>query len=104
MPENLGCFMKRGEVGTLLGGEGGEGLEEMELSGGEEFWVMKRNSVENVVGEESTIGALFAKQEGVGSTEGGMKFVGLASEELAENGAGGDWGEEIALGAGTSLA
>ena len=104
MPENLGCFMKRGEVGTLLGGEGGEGLEEMELSSGEEFWVMKRNSVEKVVGEESTIGALFAKQEGVGSTEGGMKFVGLAGEELAENGAGGDWGEEIALGAGTSLA
>ena len=96
--------MKRGEVGVLLGCEGGEGLEKMELSSGEEFWVMKRNSVEKIVGEESTIGALFAKQEGVGSTEGGMKFVGLASEELAENGAGGDWGEEIALGAGTSLA
>ena len=104
MPENLGCFMKGSEVGALLGDEGGEGLEEMELSGGEEFWVIKRNSVEKVVGEESTIGALFAKQEGVGSTEGGMKFVGLAGEELAENGAGGDWGEEIALGAGTSLA
>ena len=96
--------MKRGEVGILLGGEGGEGLEEMELGGGEEFRVMERNSVEKVVGEESAIGALFAKQEGVGSTEGGMKFVGLASEELAENGAGGDWGEEIALGASTSLA
>ena len=96
--------MKGSEVGALLGDEGGEGLEEMELSGGEEFWVIKRNRVEKVVGEESTIGALFAKQEGVGSTEGGMKFVGLAGEELAENGAGGDWGEEIALGAGTSLA
>ena len=96
--------MKRGEVGTLLGGEGGEGLEEMELSGGEEFWVMKRNSVEKVVGEESTIGALFAKQEGVGSTEGGMKFVGLASEELPEDRAGGDGGKKIALGASTSLA
>ena len=34
MPENLSCFMKRSEVGALLGGEGGEGLEEMELSGG----------------------------------------------------------------------
>jgi hypothetical protein len=56
------------------------------------------------VGEESTIGALFAKQEGVGPTERGMKFVCLAGEELAENGAGGDWGEEIALGAGASLA
>ncbi len=67
--------MKRGEVGALLGGEDGEGFEEMELSGGEEFWVMKRNSVEKIVGEE-----------------------------LAENGAGGDWGEEIALGAGASLA
>ncbi len=104
MPENLSCFMKRSEVGALLGGEGGEGLEEMELSGGEEFWVMKRNSLEKVVGEESTIGALFAKQEGVGSTEGGMKFVGLAGKELAKDGASGDWGEEIALGAGTSLA
>jgi len=104
VPENLSCFMKRSEVGALLGGEGGEGLEEMELSGGEEFRVMKRNSVEEIVGEESTIGALLAKQERVGSTEGGMKFVGLAGEELAENGAGGDWGEEIALGAGTSLA
>ena len=88
----------------MLGGAGGEGLEEMELSGGEEFWVMKRNSLEKVVGEESTIGALLAKQERVGSTEGGMKFVCLAGEELAENGAGGNWGEEIALGAGTSLA
>jgi hypothetical protein len=96
--------MKRGEVGALLGGESGEGFEEMELSSGEEFWVMKRNSVEKIVGEESTIGALFAKQEGVGSTEGGMKFVGLASDELAEDGAGGDGGEEVALGAGTSLA
>jgi hypothetical protein len=96
--------MKRGEVGALLGGEGGEGLEEMELSGGKEIWVMKRNSVEEIVSEESTIGALFAKQEGVGSTEGGMKFVGLASEELAEDGAGRDGGEEIALGAGTNLA
>ena len=104
MPENLICFMKRGVVGVLLGGEGGEGFEEMELCGGEEFWVMKRNSVEKIVGEESTIGALFAKQEGVGSTEGGMKFVGLASDELAEDGAGGDGGEEVALGAGTSLA
>ena len=65
---------------------------------------MKRNSVEEIVGEESTIGALLAEQKRVGSTEGGMKFVGLAGEELAENGAGGDWGEEIALGAGTSLA
>ena len=54
--------------------------------------------------EESAVGALFAKQQRVGATEGGMKFVGLAGEELAENGAGGDWGEEIALGAGTSLA
>jgi hypothetical protein len=53
--------MKRSEVGSLLGGEGGEGLEEMELSGGEEFRVMKRNSVEKIVGEESTIGPLFAK-------------------------------------------
>ena len=96
--------MKRGEVRALLGGESREGLKEMELSGGEEFWVMKRNSLEKVVGEESTIGALFAKQEGVGSTEGGMKFVCLAGEELAENGAGRDWGEEIALGAGASLA
>ena len=87
-----------------MGGEGGEGLEEMELSGGEELWVMKRNSVEKIVGEESTIGALFAKQEGMGSTEGGMKFVGLAGEELAEDGAGGYGGEEIALGAGTNLA
>ena len=65
---------------------------------------MKRNGVEEIVGEESAIGPLFAKQERVWSTEGGMKFVGLASEELAENGAGGDWGEEIALGAGTGLA
>jgi hypothetical protein len=96
--------MKRSEVGALFGSEGGVGFEEMELSGGEEIWVMKRNSVEEIVGEESTIGALFAKQEGVGSTEGGMKFVGLASEELAEDGAGGDGGEEVALGAGTSLA
>ena len=104
MPENLRCFMKRSEVGALLGGEGGEGLEEMQLNGGEEFWVMKKNSVKKIVGEESTIGALLAKQERVGSTEGGMKFVGLASEELAEDGAGGDGGEEIALGAGTSLA
>jgi hypothetical protein len=38
--------MKRSEVGALLGGEGGEGLEKMELSGGEELWVMKRNSLE----------------------------------------------------------
>jgi hypothetical protein len=96
--------MKRGEVGVLLGGEGWEGLEEMELSGGEEFWVMKRNRLEEIVSEESAIGPLFAKQERVGSTEGGMKFVGLASEELAEDGAGGDGGEEIALGAGTGLA
>jgi hypothetical protein len=96
--------MKRGEVGMLLGGEGGEGLEEMELGGGEEFWVMKKNSVEKIVGEKSTIGALFAKQERVGSTEGGMKFVGLASEELAEDGASRNGGEEIALGAGTTLA
>jgi hypothetical protein len=96
--------MKRGEVGTLLEGEGGEGLEEMELSSGEEFWVMKRNRVEKIMGEESTIGALFAKQERVGSTEGGMKFVGLASEELAEDRTGRDGGEEIALGASTSLA
>jgi hypothetical protein len=96
--------MKRGEVGALLGGESGEGLEKMELSGGEEFWVMKRNSLEKIVSEESTIGALFAEQERVGSTEAGMKFVGLAGEELAEDGAGGDWGEEVALGAGTSLA
>jgi len=96
--------MKRGEVGVLLGGESGKGFEEMELSGGEEFWVMKRNSLEEIVSEESTIGALFAKQERVGSTEGGMKFVGLAGEELAEDGAGGDGGEEVALGAGTSLA
>ena len=96
--------MKRGEVGALLGGESGEGFEEMELSSGEEFWVMKRNSVEKIVGEESTIGALFAKQEGVGSTEGGMKFVGLASEELPEDRAGGDGGKKIALGASTSLA
>jgi hypothetical protein len=96
--------MKRSEVGALLGGEGGEGLEKMELNGGEEFWVMKRNSLEKIVGEESAIGALFAKKERVGSAEGGMKFVGLAGEELAENGAGGDGGEEIALGAGTSLA
>lgn len=87
-----------------MGGEGGEGLEKMELSGGEELWVMKRNSLENIVGEESAIGALLAKKERVGSAEGGMKFVGLAGEELAENGAGGDGGEEIALGAGTSLA
>ena len=96
--------MKRGEVGALLGGESGEGFEEMELSSGEEFWVMKRNSVKKIVGEESTIGALFAKQEGVGSTEGGMKFVGLASEELPEDRAGGDGGKKIALGASTSLA
>jgi hypothetical protein len=96
--------MKRGEVGVLLGGEGWEGLEEMELSGGEEFWVMKRNRLEEILSEESAIGPLFAKQERVGSTEGGMKFVGLASEELAEDGAGGDGGEEIALGAGTGLA
>ena len=88
----------------MLGGESGEGFEEMELSSGEEFWVMKRNSVEKIMGEESTIGALFAKQERVGSTEGGMKFVGLASEELPEDGAGGNGGEEVALGAGTSLA
>ena len=87
-----------------MGGEGWEGLEEMELSGGEEFWVMKRNRLEEIVSEESAIGPLFAKQERVGSTEGGMKFVGLASEELAEDGAGGDGGEEIALGAGTGLA
>jgi len=96
--------MKWSEVRALLGGEGGEGLEEMELSGREEIWVMKRNSLEEIVSEESTIGALFAKQKRVGSTEGGMKFVGLASEELAEDRAGRDGGEEIALGAGTSLA
>ncbi len=96
--------MKRGEVGALLGGEGWEGLEEMKLSGREEFWVMKRNRLKEIVSEESTIGPLLAMQEGVGSTEGGMKFVGLAGEELAENGTGGDWGEEIALGAGASLA
>lgn len=87
-----------------MGGEGGEGLEKMELNGGEELWVMERNSLEKIVGEESAIGALLAKKERVGSAEGGMKFVGLAGEELAENGAGGDGGEEIALGAGTSLA
>ena len=96
--------MKWDEVGALLGDEGGEGLEKMELSSGEEFWVMKRNSVENIVGEESAIGALFAKQERVGSTEGGMKFVGLASEELPEDRTGGDGGKKIALGASTSLA
>jgi hypothetical protein len=33
--------MKRGKVRALLGGESREGLEEVELSGGEEFWVMK---------------------------------------------------------------
>ncbi len=104
MPENLGCFIKWSEVRALLGGEGGYGLEEMELSGRKEIWVMKRNSLEKIVGEESTIGALFAKQERAGSTEGGMKFVGLASEELAEDRTGRDGGEEIALGAGTSLA
>ena len=96
--------MKRGEVGALLSNESGDGFEEMELGGGEEFWVMEKNGMEEVVREESAVGALFAKQERVGATEGGMKFVGLAGEELAENGAGGDWGEEIALGAGTSLA
>ncbi len=87
-----------------MGGEGGKGLEDMELSGGEEFRVMKRNSVEEIVGEESTIGALLAKQKRVGTTEGGMKFVGLVSKELAKDGAGRDGGEEIALGTGTSLA
>jgi hypothetical protein len=96
--------MKRGEVGVLLGGESGKGFEEMELSGGEEFWVMKRNRVEKIVGEESTIGALFAKQKGVGSTEGGMKFVGLAGEELAENGTRGNGGKEVTLGARANLA
>ena len=96
--------MKRGEVGALLSGESGNGLEQVELSGGEEFWVMKRNSLEKIVGEESTIGALFAKQEGVGSTEGGMKFVGLAGEELAENGTCGDGGKEVTLGARANLA
>ena len=45
MPENLSCFMKRGEVGVLLGGESGKGFEEMELSGGEEFWVMEGNGM-----------------------------------------------------------
>ena len=96
--------MKRGEVGALLGGESGEGFEEMELSSGEEFWVMKRNSVEKIVGKEPAVGALFAKQEGVGSTEGGMKFVGLAGEELAENGTCGDGGKEVTLGARANLA
>ena len=104
MPENAICFMKRGEVGALLGDEGGEGLEEMELSGGKEFRVMKRNSVEKIVREESAVGALFAKQERVGATEGGMKFVGLAGEELAENGTCGDGGKEVTLGARANLA
>ena len=87
-----------------MGGESREGLKEMELSGGEEFWVMKRNSVEKIMGEESTIGALFAKQERVGSTEGGMKFVGLAGEELAENRTRGDGGQEISLSSRAGLA
>jgi len=104
VPENLICFMKRGEVGALLVGESGDGLEEMELSGGEEFWVMKRNSVEKIAREESAVGALFAKQERVGATEGGMKFVGLAGEELAENGTCGDGGKEVTLGARANLA
>ena len=96
--------MKRGEVGVLLGGESGKGFEEMELSGGKEFRVMKRNSVEKIVREESAVGALFAKQERVGATEGGMKFVGLAGEELAENGTCGNGGKEVTLGARANLA
>ena len=54
--------------------------------------------------EESAVGALFAKQQRVGATEGGMKFVGLAGEELAENGACGDGGKEVTLGTGANLA
>ena len=104
MPENLSCFMKRGEVGVLLGGESGKGFEKMELGGGEEFWVIKRNRVEKIVREESAVGALFAKQEKVGATEGGMKFVGLAGEELAENGTCGNGGKEVTLGARANLA
>jgi hypothetical protein len=96
--------MKRGEVGALLSGESGDGLEEMELGGREEFWVMKRNSVEKIVREESAVGALFAEQERVGATEGGMKFVGLAGEELAENGTCRDGGKEVTLGARANLA
>jgi hypothetical protein len=38
--------MKWGEVGALLGGESGEGFEEMELGGAEEFWVMEGNGME----------------------------------------------------------
>ena len=104
MPENLSCFMKRGEVGALLSNESGDGFEEMELGGGEEFWVMEKNGMEEVVREESAVGALFAKQERVGATEGGMKFVGLAGEELAENGTCGDGGKEVTLGARANLA
>ena len=96
--------MKRGKVGALLSGESRNGLEEMELGGGEEFWVMKRNSVEKIAREESAVGALFAKQQRVGATEGGMKFVGLAGEELAENGTCGDGGKEVTLGARANLA
>lgn len=33
-----------------------------------------------------------------------MKFVGLAGEELAENGACGDGGKEVSLGTGANLA
>ena len=65
---------------------------------------MERNGMEEVVSEESAVGALFAKQERVGATEGGMKFVGLAGEELAENGTCGDGGKEVSLGAGANLA
>ena len=54
--------------------------------------------------EESAVGALFAKQERLGATEGGMKFVGLAGEELAENGTCGDGGKEVTLGARANLA
>jgi hypothetical protein len=37
--------MKRGKVGALLSGESRNGLEEMELGGGEEFWVMEGNGM-----------------------------------------------------------
>ena len=37
--------MTRGEVGALLSGESGNGLEQVELSGGEEFWVMEGNGM-----------------------------------------------------------
>ena len=96
--------MKRGEAGVLLSDERGDGLEEMELSGGEEFRVMEGNGMEEVVREESAVGALFAKQERVGATEGGMKFVGLAGEELAENGTCGYGGKEVPLGPRANLA